>query len=701
MKLLRLLRNKPFCNDFHFLLIAVIIFLIAVKYPLFFILLAIYLLFIFKNTKYLLPILILISLIYLIYIMIDNKKLENKEYYYADIVNVYDSNSYLIEIDEIKILAYEKNHSYSPGDKIKCKFKLYDKFEKSYSNDFDYNEYLLSKGISFSARIIKSEYIKKGFSINSIKYNYLNYLKKHLSSSSYQYVEALVFGSNNINDELNEGYQMLGLSHILAISGLHILMLYKLISFILLKLFKYRYSLIPIVLITIYVVIIGYPPSCLRALLFLIIGALNNKAKIKYTKLDILSISMLIMIMMNPYQIYQIGFILSYLVSFILIFLNEIIKNNKGLIGSYKLHLLIYFLCLPFVISISNKISITALLLSPILTLVTTIIVIPFSFVLAIFPIVDILINPIFSIFNSYIIGLNESAFVINAPTLNIYIKALYYLIYSLIIIAIIKKRKSFISIVYFSFFILVIINYRIFNPFHKVTFIDVGQGDSAIIELKNNKGIVLIDAYNCNDYLESTGLSTIDYLILTHSDNDHIDDLEKILKNYNIKNILIPKYDDGFSLLEGYNYMAVDYNYGFYIDDIYFDIIGPINRYSDTNSNSIVIKANIENHKFLFCGDMTIEEEIDLIEYYKNYLDSDILKVGHHGSKTSSSEEFLKYVTPKYSIVSVGLNNYYGLPDIEVMNRLLKYEYVYQTRYDGNIEFYIFNKKLWARTYK
>ena len=153
--------------------------------------------------------------------------------------------------------------------------------------------------------------------------------------------------------------------------------------------------------------------------------------------------------------------------------------------------------------------------------------------------------------------------------------------------------------------------------------------------------------------------------------------------------------------MLEEYSYKAVDYNYGFYMDDVYFDIIGPINRYSDTNSNSIVIKVNIEGYKFLFCGDMTIEEENDLINQYSTYLDSDVLKVGHHGSKTSSSEEFLEYVTPKYSIVSVGLNNYYGLPDIEVMNRLSKYEYIYQTRYNGNIEFYIFNEKLWARAYK
>ncbi|MBQ9124137.1 MAG: DNA internalization-related competence protein ComEC/Rec2 [Acholeplasmatales bacterium] len=701
MKLLRLLRNKPFCNDFHFLLIAVIIFLIAIKYPLFFILLAIYLVFIYKNTKYLLPILIIISLIFLIHTIQNNKKLEDKEYYYADIINVIDNESYIIKIDNIKILAYEKNHSYSPGDKIKCKLKLYDKSEKSSSNDFDYNEYLLSKGISFSAKVLESKFIKSGFSINNIKYNYLNYLEKHLSNASYQYVEALVFGNNNIDDELNEGYQILGLSHILAISGLHILMLYKIISFLLLKLFKYRYSLIPITIITIYVIIIGYPPSCLRALLFLIIGALNNKAKIKYTKLDILSISMLIMILMNPYQIYQTGFILSYLVSFILIFSNEIIKKNNGLIGSYKLHLLIYFLTLPFVASISNKISITSLLLAPILTTITTIIVMPLSFILAIFPILDILINPIFSLFNSYIIGLNKSSFAINIPTLNIYIKALYYLIYSFIIVSIIKERRRLISIIYFSFFIFIIANYRLFNPFHKITFIDVGQGDSAIIELKNNKGIVLIDAYNCNDYLMSTGLSTIDYLILTHSDNDHIGDLEIILDNYNIKNILIPKYDNGFEMLEEYSYKAVDYNYGFYMDDVYFDIIGPINRYSDTNSNSIVIKVNIEGYKFLFCGDMTIEEENDLINQYSTYLDSDVLKVGHHGSKTSSSEEFLEYVTPKYSIVSVGLNNYYGLPDIEVMNRLSKYEYIYQTRYNGNIEFYIFNEKLWARAYK
>ena len=112
---------------------------------------------------------------------------------------------------------------------------------------------------------------------------------------------------------------------------------------------------------------------------------------------------------------------------------------------------------------------------------------------------------------------------------------------------------------------------------------------------------------------------------------------------------------------------------------------------YGNENDNSSVIYTELNNHKFLFMGDAGLEVEEDLIEKY-NLQDIDVLKVGHHGSKTSSSEEFIDNITPKYSIISVGKNNRYGHPNKEVLNNLQDSK-VYRTDQDGSIMFKINNK--------
>ena len=119
--------------------------------------------------------------------------------------------------------------------------------------------------------------------------------------------------------------------------------------------------------------------------------------------------------------------------------------------------------------------------------------------------------------------------------------------------------------------------------------------------------------------------------------------------------------------------------------------------NYGNENDNSSVIYTKLNNYKFLFMGDAGIEVEEDLIEKYK-LQDIDVLKVGHHGSKTSSSKEFINEINPKYSIISVGKNNRYGHPNKEVLNNLENSK-IYRTDQDGSIMFKIKNNKLKIET--
>jgi len=697
MQLWKKLKNKPFCNDTHFFLIGVLLLLISFRFKIVFIFLAFYLLFIYKKIKMLYPVVIVIS-IFIVRILLDNLfTIDDLKDYQIRITET-DDNGYDAYINFCKVRVSDYEHSYKPGDIICANIKIIDIDEKSYASDFDYELYLKSEGIKYYVEANEQEYIKSSFSIGLIKYNLLAFYKSKLSNDTFDYLSTIVFGQNNLDSSLKDGYSILGISHILAISGLHIMLLFKLLAFLILKLIGSYKETIPILIITIYVIAIGCPISAFRALLFLYIGQLNKKGSIQYTKLDILSIACMLMLLINPYSIYNRGFMLSYLVSFLIIFMNDFIKTKSKLVENYLSHYLIYFITLPIVISITNYISFFSLLLAPVLTIVVTYIVLPISYLVLVLPFLDFIFKHIFGFINSFVLGLNSASIGVPIMSFNFYTAIIYYILY-LILLVMIAKRKGIIRYgVVFILYILVLINFRLINPIAKITFIDVGQGDSAIIELSNNRGIMVVDAFNSFDYLKSIGISKIDYLVLTHSDTDHIKDAIEIIDYFKVEKIICPKYDDGF---KEYNPIYVDYNNSFILDDVKIDVLGPIKEYKDKNSNSIVLRFSINDYSFLFTGDMTIEEEMDLIDRYGYILDSDVLKVGHHGSISSSSKEFIEIVSPDYSIISAGRDNIYGHPDKEVYERLSSVSLVLQTINSGNISICIYKNKMWIDTYR
>lgn len=702
MRLLNLLKKKPFCNDLHYFLIAIALLMIGLKYNILLILFFIYLVFIIKKTNLLLPISILLLFIIAHVSTLKIIRTTNqKTTYNGYILDVIDDNTYIFQSGIIKLRLNDYEHNLKPGDVLTVDVEIRSS-EKDYSNDFDYTNYLYTEGISYSGKVIKKEYIKKGFSIYSLKYMYKSYLKDHLSDESYPYVMTMVFGDNLLESNIKEGYSILGISHILAISGLHIIFLFKIISFIFLKLFHYYKSDIPLLIISLFVLFIGLPTTSLRALLFLIIGSINKKGNIHYTKLDILSISFIILMLMNPYNFYSIGFILSFLVSFILIFKNDLIKTKNKVLNTYLSYILIYFVTLPFVIKITGKISIFSIILSPILSNLIYVLL-PVSYLLSIFPILDIVLKYIFIFINNYIEGISKIAPLIHIKTLNIYLMIIYYAILIGILYSFSNKKIPYIKILALSSYILILVMFKYLNPISSVTFISVGDGDSALIRLPFSQGVLLVDAYNSYDYLKTEGISKIDYLLLTHSDDDHTGDYKKILDNINVSYIIYPKYDNRFKeLLKDYdNKIEVKSDTNLKFKNTNIKILGPVMDNETPNNNSIVFKIDIFNKTFLFTGDMEEKEENDLILKYGKELKSDVIKVAHHGSNTSSADNLLKLVQPTYSVISVGKNNKYGHPHVEVLNRLKEYSKTYLTSNNGNITFNLFNNNLWITTYR
>ena len=237
-----------------------------------------------------------------------------------------------------------------------------------------------------------------------------------------------------------------------------------------------------------------------------------------------------------------------------------------------------------------------------------------------------------------------------------------------------------------------------------KIYFIDVGQGDSCLIITPRNKKI-LIDGGEGKpevvlSYLLDRRIKTIDYIMISHFDSDHCNGLIETIDNLNVKNILISKqayFCDEYRnianiinskkinviFLEQGNRLNIDKN-------VKIDVFYPIKelQYDDLNNNSIVAKISYNSFSVLFTGDIEKSEKDLLDKYKKEELRADILKVAHHGSKTSSTEEFLREVKPKIALIGVGENNNFGHPNAKVIERLKDINCkIYRTDEMGEIE--------------
>lgn len=241
-------------------------------------------------------------------------------------------------------------------------------------------------------------------------------------------------------------------------------------------------------------------------------------------------------------------------------------------------------------------------------------------------------------------------------------------------------------------------VNYQI-NENIKIHFIDVGQGDSIFIELPNNE-TMLIDAGESSkeevvsEYINTLGYNKINYVIGTHPHSDHIGGLAHIINSFNIEKIYMPKalstsktYENLLNTIYKNNKNIITAKAGIKIideDNLKINILAPNNNnYSNLNNYSVVIKINYKSKSFLFMGDAEILSENEIL----TDVSADIIKIGHHGSDTSSSESFLSKVNPKYAIIMVGENNKYNHPNQTILDRLERNNIItYRTDLNGNI---------------
>ncbi len=598
-----------------------------------------------------------------------------------------------------KLVFYMDDFPYDVGDIIMVKGNLIKPKNNTVPNAFNYQRYLQSRGILWELNVNSIKLFKKNSNIiNKIK----KVIMDHINNNKYrEYLYVYLLGdSSYFSKEKRNNYESLGLSYLISIGSLQVMMIVKLLKKVegKFKIKKGKSLIINIVIIIFYIIFTNKIIGVLRSGLCYILSSILRYYKIKYNYQNIIYIIGIVLLLINPSLIINSGFLYSFTIS-IIISLYYKKRNISYFKRLFMISMIAFISSLPITIYFNYEINFLAVIYSFIFIPVFHFVIFPLSIIVFILSFLSPLYYFVIS-FVEYIINLLSKiqllSFIFKKPSMIIII--IYYIV---IICSLNSKRKRFLLI------LLLIIhnNINLLIKEKLITYLDVGEGDSIVI--KNNNHLFLLDtggniysnySDNTMNYIKSLGFNKIEALILSHGDFDHMGEAINLVNSFRVEKVI---FNCGlYSDLEKELIQELDakkikyYSCINKLDNLYFL---KTRECDSENDNSSVIYKELNGYKFLFTGDASITTEKEIMSRY-NLPDIDVLKVGHHGSRTSSSKEFINEINPKYSIISVGKNNRYGHPNKEVLN-VLKDSKIYRTDQDGSIMFKIKNNKLSVET--
>ncbi|NLB48436.1 MAG: MBL fold metallo-hydrolase [Erysipelotrichia bacterium] len=579
---------------------------------------------------------------------------------YQGIVYEAKDNHILFNSGGERLYVYAKSHRYEIGDILIINGKKEKADFTVLESDFDFNNYLKRKGVF---AILKSDDVRVKFT-NPIRFR--QFQERFLSQfdeTERSIIGAILF-SKNEDSGLSTALKDLHLSRFLAATGLYIIGFITVVNYGLKIFLKDKNAeAISTLIVGVYSLFTFPRLAIIRVSIVAIFKWVNKYVLMKkFSYLDILSIVGIIFLLMDRYLARQDSFVLSFGIPIAVYLIRDIYPEHKFK-STFIKSLVIYLLFLPFELKFYHEINVFSLPLQ--------LLSMPLFLGIGLVSLFNFLSLPLVEVNKFMILCLVKFTKVvkvfnltIHAPSLPgllgilygiLYIGYLYYLSLGLRPFA---RRLSLILIAFILFYALPVNN----SISAEVSFINVGQGDCALVRYKNRASLIDTGGLYYKDiaedvlvpFLRKKRLYQIESVFITHYDEDHCGALGGLKKRYRVKNI--------------YDYKAV------------FPIkLGPITFYnynaknseaSDENERSLVLGFHLGNLDYLLMGDATKRIERMIMED-NPYLACDVLKVGHHGSSTSSSDEFINYLKPQVAVISCGKNNQYGHPAQSVLAAL------------------------------
>ena len=622
-----------------------------------------------------------------------------------DIIATY----YLESIDEKEELF----NNIAIGKTIKLNGRLESPLKNTIPNNFNYKKYLYNEKIFYLFAVDSYKIIKENNFLDKIK-DFL--IKRAYNLENGDYLLVLVLGDKSlISSDIYNNYQTNGTSHLLAISGSHVAVLLTIFSFLLKKVKDIPKLIILSIILLFFGFLTNFQAAVCRAIFFFIINQINKIGNFNYSNLQVLFFTAFIMLIINPFVIYDLGFIYSFIICGGIIYYSDKITGNY-FIKMLKLSTISFLFSLPISACINYEVNITSILINMLFVPWISVIVFPLAIITFIFPFLNGFLSITLTITNFLNNLFVKFSLFINIPKTSFILIVLLF-----IFIVLLKHNKKFLGCI--LVLLLIIKTLPKLDSNYYIYYLDIGQGDSTILISPYQKDVVMIDTggkityeteeweksnktYNLSDntikFLKSLGITCLDNLIITHGDMDHTGEAINLVNSFKVEKVTFNcgLYND----LEKELIKVLDKK-----KIKYYSCIRELNidnnklhflqtkEYDNENDNSNVIYTELNGYKFMFMGDASGITEKEILNKY-NLPDIDVLKAGHHGSKTSSSKEFIDTINPKYSIISVGKNNRYGHPNKEALDNLEDSK-IYRTDQDGSIMFKIKNNKLKIKT--
>ena len=593
---------------------------------------------------------------------------------------------------------------------------------------YNYKQYLKTKKIIGTVELEKVKILKSsnGSFIHNIQKYIRDTINGTLTDEEGNLLLAILLGDKDkLSEDIQESFKTSNLSHMLAVSGAHVSYIILGLTYVLQNsiIGKKNGKIVCIIFLLVFMAITNFTPSVTRACIMAILTLFSS---IIYRKSDVytnISVAALITLIFNPYSLLDLGFQLSYGGTIgIIIFIKRIQekKSNSKVINYIKQMALVSIyaniIIIPIMMYHFNTVSFTFIISNIMASPILGIIVITgFLFIIASITVkpltrlIAIFIKPILSIL------IKISQICSKLPFSNILVVTPYMFnvisYYAIILYCIKSKKNNKCKIIICLLIVLILINFiiYIFPQKLRIFFIDVGQGDSTLI-ITPDKKTVLIDGGGSDSfdvgkkvllpYLLDRRILKIDYVLISHFDTDHCGGILTIMEKVKVKNIIISEQAEHSENYERFKKLMIHkkirlievkkgdkIKIGRYSE---FKILFPTSRLlseNPLNNNSIVAQFNYNNFKMLFTGDIEKLAEQQILKTEKAEIRADILKVAHHGSKTSSIPEFIKAVRPRIALIGVGKNNTFGHPNQQTIKNLENIKCrIYRTDLQGEI---------------
>lgn len=594
-------------------------------------------------------------------------KYNQKDTIISGVVIKVESKKIIIDAKE-RVLVIVSNSDLKVGDQVKIKGYFLEINEPTNFNQFDYQKYLLSK------RIISQFYLTKLIDVKpsqnlllAIKRSFNDHLSKYKSSD---YLKSILIGDKSEID--TDLYSKVGVLHLFSVASMHVsLFIYMMLS-VLKKYIKrslLSYGLL-ISSLLVYLLIIDFPISVMRSVYFFTLNFINRTFNLKISKLQLLLVVLSIILLDNPYLLYSMGLYYSFTIAVTIMYIYKRFKNYNYFKRLIYISLIIFLVGLPLTIDSYYIVNLLSPLYNIIYIPLVLFVIYPLSIITCFLPNSNLL-DIILKLVETMTILFSQINFNLIFAKAPLYITYIYYIVIFLYI----KKRNNYYLLILFLM-LFVHYNVHLFKVNPELHMIDVGQGDSLLFTYPKDDITFLIDtgSYGITsvNYLKALGIKRINYLVITHGDSDHIGGAIDVVNNYNVDYVLMNSGSTNeleLELIKSLNLKHIKYyQINKYQLNKEIAFINTKDR-KDENNDCLIMFIKINNYQLLFLGDAPkiVEEKVIKENKLENV---DIIKIGHHGSATSTSNVLMN-MSPKLALISVAKFNNYQHPSPIIIDKL------------------------------